>query len=195
MVVTFDLPVRPEGELVVVDETDDGFGVFERVAKGLGKRGDGRGRRPRLGGDDAQSRPGLRLRAAPDGVVARQRAPPREDRGGARRDGASVPDGRAGDGGGHAPRRARRDDGGAARRGRAPAAARGLADAVVRDAHLHGHGRGQPRLERWHGARPAAARHRCALRLRRRGGRVLLGLRPHGRRRRAERRTSCTRTT
>jgi len=39
MVVTFDLPVRPEGELVVVSETDDGFGVFERVAKGLGKPG------------------------------------------------------------------------------------------------------------------------------------------------------------
>ena len=39
MVVTFDLPVRPEGELVVVDETDDGFGVFDRVAKGLGKTG------------------------------------------------------------------------------------------------------------------------------------------------------------
>ena len=39
MVVTFDLPVRPEGELVVVSETDDGFGVFERVAKGLGTPG------------------------------------------------------------------------------------------------------------------------------------------------------------
>ena len=37
MVVTFDLPIRPEGELVVVDETDDGFGVFERVAKSLGQ--------------------------------------------------------------------------------------------------------------------------------------------------------------
>ena len=36
MVVTFDLPVRPEGEIVVVAETDDGRAVFERVAKGLG---------------------------------------------------------------------------------------------------------------------------------------------------------------
>ena len=36
MVVVFDLPVRPEGEIVVVNETDDGPAVFERVAKGLG---------------------------------------------------------------------------------------------------------------------------------------------------------------
>ena len=36
MVVVFDLPVRPEGEVVVVDETDDGRAAFERVAKGLG---------------------------------------------------------------------------------------------------------------------------------------------------------------
>jgi Xaa-Pro aminopeptidase len=36
MVVVFDLPVRPAGEIVVVDETDDGRSVFERVAKGLG---------------------------------------------------------------------------------------------------------------------------------------------------------------
>ena len=40
MVVLFDLPVRPEGEIVVVDETDDGAAVFERVARGLGA-GDG----------------------------------------------------------------------------------------------------------------------------------------------------------
>jgi Xaa-Pro aminopeptidase len=36
MVVEFDLPVRPEGEIVVVDETDDGRSIFERVAKSLG---------------------------------------------------------------------------------------------------------------------------------------------------------------
>ena len=36
MVVVFDLPVRPDGEIVVVDETDDGVAVFERVARGLG---------------------------------------------------------------------------------------------------------------------------------------------------------------
>jgi len=39
MVVVFDLPVRPEGEIVVVDETDDGRAVFERVARGLGAQG------------------------------------------------------------------------------------------------------------------------------------------------------------
>ncbi len=39
MVDVFDLPVRPEGEIVVVDETDDGSAVFERVARGLGARG------------------------------------------------------------------------------------------------------------------------------------------------------------
>jgi Xaa-Pro aminopeptidase len=37
MVVAFDLPVRPDGEIVVVDETDDGRSVFERVARGLGR--------------------------------------------------------------------------------------------------------------------------------------------------------------
>jgi Xaa-Pro aminopeptidase len=39
MVVLFDLPVRPDGEIVVIDETDDGVAVFERVAKGLGVTG------------------------------------------------------------------------------------------------------------------------------------------------------------
>jgi Xaa-Pro aminopeptidase len=39
MVVVFDLPVRPEGEIVVVDEADDGSAIFERVARGLGARG------------------------------------------------------------------------------------------------------------------------------------------------------------
>jgi Xaa-Pro aminopeptidase len=39
MVVVFDLPVRPEGEIVVVDETDDGREVFERAARGLGPAG------------------------------------------------------------------------------------------------------------------------------------------------------------
>jgi Xaa-Pro aminopeptidase len=36
VVVVFDPPVRPEGEIVVVNETDDGPAVPERVAKGLG---------------------------------------------------------------------------------------------------------------------------------------------------------------
>jgi len=36
MVVVFDLPVRPEGEIVVVDETADGVATFERVAEALG---------------------------------------------------------------------------------------------------------------------------------------------------------------
>jgi len=39
MVAAFDLPVTPEGEIVVVNETDDGFAVFERVARGLGSPG------------------------------------------------------------------------------------------------------------------------------------------------------------
>jgi Xaa-Pro aminopeptidase len=39
MVVTFDLHVRPEGELVVVNETDDGYAIFEHVGKGLGAAG------------------------------------------------------------------------------------------------------------------------------------------------------------
>ena len=39
MVVVFDLPVRPEGEIVVVNETDDGYATFERVGKGLGAAG------------------------------------------------------------------------------------------------------------------------------------------------------------
>ena len=39
MVVAFDLEREPEGELVVVNETDDGASVFERVARGLGDVG------------------------------------------------------------------------------------------------------------------------------------------------------------
>jgi len=37
MVAAFDLPVKPDGEIVVVNETDDGYAVFERVASGLGQ--------------------------------------------------------------------------------------------------------------------------------------------------------------
>ena len=36
MFAAFDLHEQPEGELVVVNETDDGFAMFERVARGLG---------------------------------------------------------------------------------------------------------------------------------------------------------------
>ena len=39
MVVAFDLPVRPEGEIVVVNETDDGRAIFEGVVKGMGTHG------------------------------------------------------------------------------------------------------------------------------------------------------------
>jgi len=39
MVAAFDLPVTPEGEIVIVNEADDGFAVFERVAKGLAGTG------------------------------------------------------------------------------------------------------------------------------------------------------------
>src|SRR2546423_12969349 len=36
MVAAFELEREPEGELVIVDETDDGIAVFERVVRGLG---------------------------------------------------------------------------------------------------------------------------------------------------------------
>jgi Xaa-Pro aminopeptidase len=36
MFATFDLHEEPEGEVIVVSETDDGLGAFERVASGLG---------------------------------------------------------------------------------------------------------------------------------------------------------------
>jgi Xaa-Pro aminopeptidase len=39
MYAAFDLPVQPEGEVIVVNETDDGFAAFERVAGGLGTAG------------------------------------------------------------------------------------------------------------------------------------------------------------
>ena len=39
MFVAFDLREQPAGELVVVNETDDGVAIFERVAKGLGSNG------------------------------------------------------------------------------------------------------------------------------------------------------------
>jgi len=39
MFAAFDLREQPEGELIVVNETDDGVAIFERVARGLGGRG------------------------------------------------------------------------------------------------------------------------------------------------------------
>jgi Xaa-Pro aminopeptidase len=39
MFAAFDLVEQPQGEVVVVNETDDGAAIFERVAKGLGSRG------------------------------------------------------------------------------------------------------------------------------------------------------------
>ena len=39
MFVAFDLQEELEGELVVVNETDDGFAAFEQVARGLGSTG------------------------------------------------------------------------------------------------------------------------------------------------------------
>ncbi len=39
MYAAFDLPVQPDGEVIVVNETDDGFAAFERVARGLGTAG------------------------------------------------------------------------------------------------------------------------------------------------------------
>jgi Xaa-Pro aminopeptidase len=39
MFAAFDLREQPEGELIVVNETDDGVAIFERVAKELGSAG------------------------------------------------------------------------------------------------------------------------------------------------------------
>jgi hypothetical protein len=39
MFATFDLPHPPEGEIIVVNETEDGFAAFERVAKGVAGSG------------------------------------------------------------------------------------------------------------------------------------------------------------
>jgi Xaa-Pro aminopeptidase len=39
MFAAFDLRQEPEGELVIVNETDNGFSTFERVARGLGSSG------------------------------------------------------------------------------------------------------------------------------------------------------------
>ena len=39
MYATFDLPQRPDGEIIVVNETDDGYAALERVAGGLGGSG------------------------------------------------------------------------------------------------------------------------------------------------------------
>jgi Xaa-Pro aminopeptidase len=39
MFAAFDLREQPEGELIVVNETDDGVAIFKRVAKGLGSSG------------------------------------------------------------------------------------------------------------------------------------------------------------
>jgi Xaa-Pro aminopeptidase len=39
MFAAFDLREEPQGEVVVVGETDDGFAAFERVAQGLGSKG------------------------------------------------------------------------------------------------------------------------------------------------------------
>ena len=39
MFAAFDLKEEPQGELVVVNETDDGFAIFDRVARGLGATG------------------------------------------------------------------------------------------------------------------------------------------------------------
>jgi Xaa-Pro aminopeptidase len=39
MFAAFDLREEPDGEIVVVNETDDGFAAFDRVARGLGPKG------------------------------------------------------------------------------------------------------------------------------------------------------------
>jgi Xaa-Pro aminopeptidase len=39
MFAAFDLEQEPEGEIVIVNETDDGFATFERIVRGLGSSG------------------------------------------------------------------------------------------------------------------------------------------------------------
>jgi hypothetical protein len=39
MFAAFDLHEEPEGQLVIVNDTDDGFAIFQRVAQGLGATG------------------------------------------------------------------------------------------------------------------------------------------------------------
>lgn len=39
MFATFDLPHRPDGEIVIVSERDDGFAAFERIARGIAPTG------------------------------------------------------------------------------------------------------------------------------------------------------------
>src|ERR1700712_5597952 len=39
MVAAFDMPEQPEGEVVIVNETDDGHAVFARVAKSIAASG------------------------------------------------------------------------------------------------------------------------------------------------------------
>jgi Xaa-Pro aminopeptidase len=39
MFAAFDLHEEPQGELVIVNETDDGVAIFERIARGLGSTG------------------------------------------------------------------------------------------------------------------------------------------------------------
>ena len=146
--------------------------------------GHGRGRRPRLGGDDAAARACLRRGSPPYRGRARQPATAGEDGRRARRDGACVPHGRTGDGGRHAARAAGCHDVGAHGGGRAPASTGRLSDAFLRDAHLHGCWSGQPRQPRRECCWAAPGGSGGAVRLRRGRGRLLLGLRAHRRRRR-----------
>ena len=137
MFAAFDLREEPEGEVIVVSETDDGPAIFERAAARHGAGRHRRGRRQGLGRDGAPPRPRLRLRPAANGLAARQRAAARKDGGGARCDGPRDRDRRACDGGRSAARRAGRHDG-RPRRGRRARAPRGrLTLPFVHDPHLH----------------------------------------------------------
>ncbi len=136
MFAAFDLREDPDGEVVVVSETDDGSGRLRARRRAASGRDDRR-RRPRLGRDGAQPRPRRRLRPSPHRLEARQRAAPREDGRGARGDGPRDRDRRADDGRGRAARRARRVDARPGRGGRARAARRRLALPVVHHAHVH----------------------------------------------------------
>ena len=97
MVVVFDLPVRPEGEIVVVDESDDGVAVFERVAKDLGAS------KPWPSATASGPRPRSSSRASTASIGSGRVPPsstaaPRQAAGGARRHGARLPHRREDDG-------------------------------------------------------------------------------------------------
>ena len=71
MFAAFDLKEDPEGEVVVVSETDDGLAAFKRVVGGLGANLRSRSATA-SGPRRSQPRPGRRLRPAAHRLENRQ---------------------------------------------------------------------------------------------------------------------------